>query len=260
MSTAEAPLPGRGRTGRIIDVELEGFSGPLDLLCHLVESGEIQVSKISVSELIRVYSDFLIKNERAGINDMAAFFSLSARLLLGKLKALIPSLPGVETPGREEEILPEMLQEAINRYRPYRNAAVCLAELMSARGRCFIRESPEEGPPWYDLGDLYSLSMVWWDMVCRKSDRKANPLLPLDDVEWNGIPLATPEEEQVERRMNELQDIIFGRRSVFLSEILGSAGSRQILVVTLLALLEMTRLGTVRISQEEVFGDVRIST
>lgn len=77
-----------------LDVELEGFSGPLDLLCHLVESGEMSASEISVSELIRVYSDFLIRNERATINEMAAFFSLTARLLLGKLKAILPSLPG----------------------------------------------------------------------------------------------------------------------------------------------------------------------
>jgi len=58
------------------DVELEGFSGPLDMLCHLVETGEIRASSISVSELIRVYSGFLLKNDRATINEMAAFFSL----------------------------------------------------------------------------------------------------------------------------------------------------------------------------------------
>jgi len=89
-----------------LDVELEGFSGPLDVLCHLVESGGISASGISVSQLIRVYSEFLIENERATINEMAAFFSLIARLLLGKLKALLPPSPGMSKPSLKEDPRP----------------------------------------------------------------------------------------------------------------------------------------------------------
>ncbi|MDO9508775.1 MAG: ScpA family protein [Thermovirgaceae bacterium] len=241
-----------------LDVELEGFSGPLDLLCHLVETGEIQASNISVSELIRVYSDFLLRTERAGINEMAEFFSLMARLLLGKLKALLPSLPGLETPPGDEELDPGFLEEALIRYRPYRMAAAYLGDLMRSRERSFIRGNPEEGPPWYDLGDLYSLSMVWWEMVGRKKDRTGHKVQLVEEAGWDGIPVATPDEEQVESRMEELRDLIAGRGSMLLSEIIGFSGTRQLLVVTFLALLEMTRLGIIHISQEELFGDVRI--
>lgn len=241
-----------------IDVELGGFSGPLDLLCHLVETGEIQASKVSVSELIRVYSDFLLRNERAGINEMAAFFSLMARLLLGKLKALLPSLPGFEPPSGEEFADPDLLMEALSRYRPYRNAALHLMRLMKLRERSFTRNNLEEGPPWYDLGDLYSLSMVWWEMAGRRREKKDRIALKDEVQEWDGIPVATPDEDHVESRMEELKDLISGRESIFLSEIVGSSGTRQILVVTLLALLEMTRLGIIHISQEKLFGDVWI--
>lgn len=241
-----------------IDVELEGFSGPLDLLCHLVETGEIQASRISVSELIRVYADFLLRNERAGINEKAAFFLLTARLLLGKLKALLPSLPGFEHTQGEDVSEQEIVLEALNRYRPYRAAAFHLAELMKSRERSFNRNSLDEGPPWYDLGDLYSLSMVWWEMVASRKDMTSRVTPDDMEKEWNGIPVATPDEEQVESRMEELRCLISRGKSILLSEMIGSSGTRQIFVVTFLALLEMTRLGMIHISQEEPFGDVRI--
>ncbi|HPD96962.1 MAG TPA: ScpA family protein [Synergistales bacterium] len=242
----------------IFEVELEGFSGPLDLLCNLVESGEVQASRISVSELIRVYYDFLLKNERAGINEMAAFFSLSARLLLGKLKSLLPALPGEEKPEIEDVPEGEDLFDALGRYMPYRRASAHMIELMRARARCFTRNSHEEGPPWFDLGDLYSLSMVWWEIVSEKKERSEGQGRELENIEWDGIPVATPEEGQVEVRMDEIRELVSGKGFVFLSDILVRSSTRPLLVVTILALLEMARLGIIRISQEEMFGDVGI--
>ncbi|HPE91473.1 MAG TPA: hypothetical protein PK146_04185, partial [Synergistales bacterium] len=79
------------------------------------------------------------------------------------------------------------------------------------------------------------------------------------EEEWDGIPAATPEEEQVEGRMSEIEMLLSSRGALLLSEVLGTPCSRHLLVVTLLALLEMARLGRVRLHQEELFGDVRIS-
>jgi len=241
-----------------LDVELEGFSGPLDVLCHLVESGGISASGISVSQLIRVYSEFLIQNERATINEMAAFFSLIARLLLGKLKALLPHFPGDEPSEVDGGSEADLIENVLERYRPYRAAAAGLAEMMKARGRSFTREGSEEGPPWFDLGDLFSLSMVWWEMVRRKREGTGTLLTDLEE-EWDGIPTAAPEEEQVEKRMGEIEILLLNKGSLQLSEVFGPAFSRQAFVVTFLAILEMARLGRVHLVQEALFGDVQLS-
>jgi segregation and condensation protein A len=129
---------------------------------------------------------------------------------------------------------------------------------MKLRERSYIRENPEEGPPWYDLGDLYSLSMVWWEILGRRSGNRERVVIDEQEEQWDGIPVATPDEEQVETRMEELRILISERGSMFLTEIIGYAGTRQMLVLTFLALLEMTRLGIIKIHQEEPFGDVRI--
>jgi segregation and condensation protein A len=94
-------------------------------------------------------------------------------------------------------------------------------------------------------------------MVRMKKERKPGSRVALEE-EWNGIPVATPDEEQVERRMEEIGEMISRKGSLELSEIIGRRSTRQLLVVTFLALLEMARLGKVRIIQEDLFGDVRI--
>lgn len=244
-----------------IDVELDGFSGPLDLLCHLVESREIEAASISVSELVRAYAAFLQDNRRVPINTLAEFMALAARLLVGKLKALFPA-PGIEDIELEaEDIDPDDddLMAILRRYRPYRNAAQELAELQKRRERHFSRP-PEEGPAFFDLGDLYSLSYFWWKLVESPSlqphEQEGESWWDDDIVE--GVPDAIPEGVQVDRKMEELRERLSTGQNLSLRELVDPFGGRPLLIVTLLALLELSRLGDVNIRQKEVLGDVRI--
>ena len=74
------------------EVTLEGFSGPLDLLCALVESRAIAASRVRVSDVVRLYGAYLARGDVMTIREMAEFFALAARLLLGKLQALMPGI------------------------------------------------------------------------------------------------------------------------------------------------------------------------
>ena len=77
------------------------------------------------------------------------------------------------------------------------------------------------------------------------------------DEPWDEIPDAVPEEQQVEERMSELQQLLKGRR-LPLGELLKERNKKN-LIVTLLALLEMSRLGMVDLIQTETLGDVEIA-
>ena len=74
---------------------------------------------------------------------------------------------------------------------------------------------------------------------------------------WDEIPDAVPEERQIEERMDELMRIVAGRR-LPLGELLAER-SKKTLIVTLLALLELSRLGMVHIIQPETLGGVEIA-
>ncbi len=242
------------------EVQLGAFSGPLDLLCHLVESREMDPSQLNLTELVSQYVKFLVNSRRTTLNEMAEFFSFASRLFLRKVHSLFPA----QREEREEDELSnedfftdeEELRRMLEVFRPYRNAAVYLAELQKQRERSFVRIIDDESTPFYDLGDLYGLASLWWQLLDRYNEKRNIGACGEESI-WEDIPDAIPEERQVEERMEELLRRI-RKQELSLRDLLEEK-NKKILIVTLLALLEMSRLGMARIKQSETLGDVTVA-
>ncbi len=241
------------------EVRLGSFAGPLDLLCHLVESREMDAVKLNLTELVSQYIDFLARVKGATLNELADFFSFASRLLLRKVDSLFPDrAPAVEETAPEEAVISEEeLQFMIGRYRPYRAAARWLADAKAERERSFIRVADEEDDYYYDIGDLDMLASKWWEIEARMEESRAAARYDEEQLLWEEIPDAVPEERQIEERMDELMRAVAGGR-LALAELL-SERNRKTLIVTLLALLELSRLGMVHIIQTETLGGVEIA-
>lgn len=239
------------------EIEVEEFSGPLDLLCRLVESGEMEASKVRVSDLIRTYSSYLLLEKAIPFGTVSEFISLTARLLLGKVRGLFPPVSSEPTGNAVEmtESADEALREALERYRPFRKAARILADRHAERLKFVLRQIDEE-PPVYDFGDLYSLARLWWDIIASSKNSPSESRINPSD-EMLGFESPEPDFLQVERRMGELEAFLALGVRVNLRTIIRPGANRSIVVVTLLALLEMARLGQLRIIQEERFGELR---
>ena len=245
---------------RGFEVQLGAFSGPLDLLCHLVESREMDPAQLNLTELVSQYVSFLVNSKRTTLNEMAEFFSFASRLLLRKVHSLFPAQRDSgedegfadEDPFADEDELRRMIEV----FRPYRNAAAHLAALQRERERSFVRIADEESTPFYDLGDLYGLASLWWQLLDRYNEKRYAGNCGEESL-WEDIPDAIPEERQVEERMEELLRSI-RKKELSLRDLLEEK-NKKILIVTLLALLEMSRLGMVRIKQSETLGDVMVA-
>lgn len=239
------------------EIEVEEFSGPLDLLCKLVETGEMEASRIRVSDLIRTYASYLLVEKSVPIGTVTEFISLTARLLLGKVRGLFPpvSTGAEDIPVAIGDDADETLRAALERYRPFRKAAQVLAERLAERQLFIIRQT-EEDTPVYDYGDLFSLARLWWDLIAtRRTSASGNSLIPSDEM--LGFESHEPDFLQVERRMAELETFLSSRGPVCFRKIIPAGSNRSAIVVTLLALLEMARLGQLTIIQEERFGELR---
>lgn len=246
---------------------LGDFSGPLDLLCHLVESRAMDASKVKLTDVLSQYVSYMVLTKKATLAELAEFFSLASRLLLRKVQSLLPRLNGDEGADPERaceedgdllagaEMDEETLAALLERFKPYRAAAGQLALLKEARERCFVRVSDEGGPPWYDLGDLYGLSTLWWGLIEERARRRASNTEAGFMLE---IPDAVPEEVLVEQRMGEVRALLRCAGRATLRGLLENFPPRS-LIVTLLALLELSRLGMLDLSQGEAWGDVEIA-
>ncbi|MBN1334239.1 MAG: segregation/condensation protein A [Synergistales bacterium] len=243
-----------------LEVNVEGFSGPLDLLCCLVESREIELSKVRLGELVRVYGAFLSGSGKAPINVIADFITATAGLLLKKVMTLFPDQDVIEEDSPEEKSMSEEeILLLLERYRPYRKARQVMEAMKLRQERLYERDIPHEEYPLYDLGDLYNLAAIWWRTIYSKEVRISQKNTVLSMLP-EGIPMAVPEEVQVETRIKEIAVCLEGKGELRLKELVHPSFSIPFFVVTILALLEMARLKRIFIRQEEMFGDVIISS
>lgn len=248
-----------------VEVTIEGFSGPLDLLCHLVESRQMQASKIKVAHLVRIYGAYLSQTQKASVDVLADFFFSVAELLLQKTRSLLPDA-SQEVPPEDcvdEGVVDEQeFLEKLARYRPYRVATSWLEDQKRKQDRSFRRVASEAPPvePFYAIGDLYFLSRVWWGLFGRflEQNKRGAALFEEIDEGWNGMPEALPEESQIQSRIEELEKGLERQGFLSLNALWRSAPSVKTLVVTLLAILEMCRMGKICIEQETLFSDVEV--
>ncbi len=244
----------------MFEIETKGFSGPLDLLCELVESGNLEFSQIRLSEIVLLYTAYLRKKEEFHLREILHFLSLTSRLLHDKAVSLLPSQALEEQQWEDEEDLP--VEKLVETYKPYRKAAFLLEKHLEERQRCFSRAS-SEGALFFDAGDLYLLGMLWWDLFEQHRQRSSQICEDIaEDLEdpWQGVPVAIPEEGQVESRMEELRQILEKEGTLSFRDLLREQKNRGFVVLTLLALLEMCRKEEIYIVQEEIFGNIHVSS
>lgn len=238
--------------------DVEGFSGPFDLLCFLVESGALETARISVGQIVRIYGAYLANTRHVSVETVSEFLFLAATLVLAKARSLLPRREADPAAGEEVPDDGDVL-ERISRYRPYRIAAGRLRAGKERQDRIFFRPSDEgEEEQFGNLGDLYALCRQWWDIF--ESRRGSLPRSSRSDFfvseDWDGIPSALPEEEQIEGKISEILARLAGCGSLRFSQLLDGKEKAALFVVTLLALLEMARMGRIRMEQEALFHDV----
>ena len=260
-----------------IEISIDGFTGPLDLLCHLVENRQMQASKIKVAQLVRIYGAYLSKTRNASADVISEFFFMAANLLLHKVLSLLPSNTDNSSSGLEEDelyedvISEEELLARMSRFSPYRTATNLLLERKNKQDRKFNRIALQADVPdgklvlVYDLGDLYYLSKLWWDLLEAKT-KKNNLVNEFDEEDecWDGVPGSLPDEARIQTRIEEISAKLRKSPMLYLSALIEeqkalSVRSVSTIVVTLLALLEMCRMKRISIFQEELFGEIRIN-
>jgi segregation and condensation protein A len=98
------------------------------------------------------------------------------------------------------------------------------------------------------------MAMTWWNLIEEYSrDRARSPRMDFMDE----IPDATPQEVQVDNRMDEIRSFVAKSQKTTLSALLGHFGNNA-LIVTLLALLELSRLGGIRVWQMAEWGEIEV--
>jgi len=229
-------------------VHLPAFAGPLDLLLQLIEQQQLDITLISLAQVTDQYLAYIAGLTQAPPDDLAAFLSVAARLLLIKSRALLPRPP---TSIEEEQDVGDDLVRQLCEYKKFKQVAQILADRASQGLRAYARDVPPAA--WAGIEpkiDLSSLSPD--DLRFALRALLEEQLGPSDD--WSVVPYAIT----IDERISEIKAQLSRRHELRFSELCTRTPTRMGIIVTLLALLEMIRHQVIQVHQEELFGEIVI--
>jgi segregation and condensation protein A len=231
-----------------LELDLESFAGPFDLLLALVLREELSLAEVELGAVVVAYVEHL---ERAGELDLEAateFLVLIASLLEMKSRLLLPAAEPDEPPLGPEEAADELLARMLE-YRRYRGAGAHLAELFAANRDYLHRSAPlpaelrraslAEARPVYDPERLAAAIGELLRTPPEPDTSHIRPTVSLD------------------RRLALLRSLLSRRGSFDFDEAFGR-DDRLTQAVTLFALLEMHKRGEARWEQRGMFGPITV--
>lgn len=235
-------------------IHLPGFEGPLDLLLHLIERNQLEITTISLVAVTDQFIAYLRTWDEPPLPRLAEFVAMAARLLLIKSRSLLPRQPRQEESADDADDLDdaEQLRLHLIEYKAAREIARALRAREIAGLQSFARMGrlvePEAmltwTPPQLVGLNVQALALVFRRVLTEK--RLAEPVeLPL--------PLVT-----VADKIIEVEGLLQQRPRITLVDVLRTAHSRFAVVVTFLAVLELWHQARLIVRQEELFGPIEI--
>ena len=231
----------------VMNFKINEFEGPLDLLLHLIKESKMDIMNIEIEKITEQYMNYLALQEKLNLEVASEYLVMAAELLEIKSKLLLPVQKEEDS---EEEVDPR--EELVNRlieYQTYKEITKVLQEKENLRKEIYTK-SPENIRNYIDeempiAGDvsLDDLMEAFKKYLERKKDSK-----PLNTK-------VTVNEISVSSRRHDIRKIlnVKGRVSFF---DLFPVVTKEYVVATFLAILEMAKSGELVIKQDNTFSDI----
>lgn len=232
-------------------VQLDMFSGPLDLLWYLVRKHELDILDIPIALVTEQYLELITVIEHIDVNAVGDFLEVATRLMEIKSKLM---LPRQEEETAEEEIedpRQDMVQRLLE-YKKFKDAASMLEDRSREWQQRFVRRVNDLPPRDLDPSEQPIQEVEMWDLVSafarlmRESEASQPSAIRYDDTPIDVYM------EQIRARLALEPKLSFN--SLFKPGMIKSQ-----MVGMFLAVLELIRHWDVAVEQAELFGDIMIS-
>lgn len=234
-----------------LEFSLKDFSGPLDLLLHLIGNARIDIKDIFVSQVTEQYIR-IVQYAELDMEEASEFVQMAATLLLIKSRSILPAPPAdLED---EEENPEQALIRQLEDYARFQQLATQMQAFEEASARLF-NKLPDEfplPPPVYELEGLTldGLMAAFAGLLSR----------------LRGAEETLPERQAViQREQHSVGDFVsliarrVRRGSLPFTALLSEKPTRNEVVTLFLAMLELLKQGRLRVSQEGSRGEIVLS-
>jgi segregation and condensation protein A len=233
-------------------ISLPSFSGPLDLLLHLIERSELDITTISLAKVTQQYLEQVERMKEGRVEDLMDFIVIGARLLLIKSRALLPQFDSLELrDGDEEEDPAEALARQLRMYKQFKEAANWLEQREAIGLRTFLRVAPL--PRLESKLDMAGITID--SLIQALQTAYARNVMLGESVSVVTKRRSITIEGQIKRLRGKVQK---GGRVLF-SELLSDQTSWLEMSLTLLAVLELIKRHEINVHQPVLFGPIEIA-
>lgn len=240
----------RGDFARKLNIKLEMFEGPFDLLLSLIEKQKIEIMDIPISLIADQYIDIIFESGGFNVEIASEFLVMASALLHMKTRRLLPK-PLPET----EELTEEQLVEHLLRYKQYKQISVRMAEAMAYwSGACCRAQENIEFPrreetlelSLDELAGCYERAKLRFETLRNDNTAKMQVILKVEKV-------------SLKDKIKQIISLLTSKTRVKFSEVFRRENSSKPEIVTgFLAVLELNRRKSVDVVQEKLFGEIEI--
>ena len=253
MSAWQTDATGNGALPHVVpayEVHLPLFQGPLDLLLHLIEQEQLDITSVALAQVTDQYLQHLSALKEVDAETLTDFLVVAAKLLLIKSQALLPRPPGALAEEEDDEDVGTQLARQLTIYKQFKLAAQMLSARQSDHLTSFVRVAltvPIE--PRLIAGEVTVLDLV-------NAARVALAIRPPDPaVDEVVSPMTVTIGQQIARIQHRLERC----PRVMFSQLMQDCASRLEIILTFMALLELIKQNLVDVRQDTLFGDIAIT-
>ena len=243
-----------------IDVKLDAFEGPLDLLLHLIEKNKVNIYDIPIAEITEQYLMYLAEIPEEDMDRASEFLVMAATLINIKSKMLLP--PEVNEEGEEIDPREELVQQLLE-YKMYRYIADELRGRQMDAGYVMYKDPsiPKEllsyrEPPDVDklfagveLEDLHSI----FERLMKQQVQRLDPVRSrFGKIEKESVTLPD--------KLDKLKKYARKHKRFSFRKLMEDTETKMDIIITFMAVLEMMKHGSIVVRQDHAFDDIEIES
>lgn len=233
-----------------MNVEINDFSGPLDLLLHLIKSNKMDIYDINIELITREYIDYINNNKDLTIDACSEYLVMASELIEMKSKMLLPKKKEKEEDDYEEDPR-ELLIERLLAYKRYKEVTSEFKDLELTRKMVFTREPDNLNR--YVKEDENSEELGVADLI-----DAFNNLLKRKELDKPIATKITKKELSVTEKVNKIKNILRNKKKINFEDIF-EVSTKEEVIISFLSVLEMVKKDEILLTQEGNFKNIVIS-
>lgn len=239
-----------------MNLQLQDFKGPFDLLLHLVKVSKMDIYTINISDIIEQYLEFINSIDKFDIDASSEYLVISSELIHLKSKMLINKELDDEEDDEEEYLIKneEDLREKLIQYEKYKNMTDTFRVLETNR-QDYYTKLPENFKNYIEEEKVINSDISVDDLVNAfiEMQKRINFQKPI-------VTKVTRKEFSVKDRICEIRALLKGKKRIEFNELFDELVTKENIVITFLSLLDMSKNKEITIKQDKIFSTIIIES